>query len=350
MKQLTRSARPLKTIALAGLAASAALTISGVAAAGPLKPVSWVKDPIVSPSYIQNGKLRDNAPFLGIRTPKAGGGYTLNPICKGTDNAIYMGHPEYANSKWRVKCPANGEVINNPTYYTTETKAYAAQRGHISALSLRFKFGSNTRVLCYGILSDGQQVPGLMVPTQPGQMADKCYIKVMGSSVGVTNWGVFKFKHNPALPGANAWWSPGSITPSTSDLPMYLYTRDNKELCRGKDGIYSFAGFLERTNGQYVCRAPTLNGLQGFTTFDLYYASKNPRPRWSSNWLNGASQAWSRGLRVSDGSEPYQRVYLCKQSANRDKIGYVRENDKLCKVPGVSSAAAENSYQIMWRY
>ncbi|MCA9647445.1 MAG: hypothetical protein H6718_04865 [Polyangiaceae bacterium] len=351
MKRLTRSARPLKTFALAGLAASAALTISGVAAAGPLKPLSWVKDPIVSPSYVLNGRLKDNAPFLGIRTPKANGGYTLNPICKGTDDVIYTGYPEYANSKWRVKCPANGSVINNPTYYTTETKAYAAQRGQISALTLRFKQGLNRRALCYAILGDGQQVPGVMTPTPAGQMPDKCFIKVMGSTVGVTNWGVFKFKHNPNLPNANAWWSPGSITPSTSELPMYVFGEVGyHELCRVKDGSSSFAGILERTNGLYVCRAPTLNGLKGFTTFDLFYAPKTPGPRWSANWQPGSSQLWSRGLRVSDGSEPYQRVYMCKQFANQSKIGYVRENDKLCKVPGVNSATAENNYRIMWKY
>lgn len=339
----------MPNLALAGLAGALALTLSSVASAGNLTPAHWVKDPIVGPQHIQNGNLRDNAPFLGIRTPKANGGYILNPICKGTDNRIYAGAAKYENSKWRVKCPANGEVIDNPAHYTTESKAIAAQRGQISALSLRFKFGSNERVLCYGVMGNGQQVPGLMSAPAAGQMPDKCFIRVMGSSVGLTDWGVFTYKHNPNLPsGANAWWSPGSIRPATSDLPMYLWKWGNDELCRIKDGTYNFAGFLKRVNGDYTCQAPTLNGLQSSTTFDLFFAHKTPRPRWSSTWLSGNSQLWSRGLRVSDGTQPYQRVYKCQQQSTK-KFGYVRENDKLCKVPGVSSASAETSFKILWK-
>ncbi len=349
MKRRNRLHKPLPNLALSGLAATAAFTISGVASAGNLTPVHWVKDPIVQPQYVQNGKLRDNAPFLGIRTPKPNGGYTLNAICKGTDNRIYAGYPEYANSKWRVKCPANGEVINNPTYYTTESKATAAQRGNISALSIRVRFGSNERVLCYGVLGDGQRVPGLMTYTAPGQLPDKCYIRVMGSSVGLTNWGVFKYKHNPNLPTGNGWWTPGSNQPATTALPLYLWSRNNQELCRVKDGIYHFAGFLQRVNGYYSCQASTLNGMRNSVNFDLYLAHKNPQPRLSPNWVSGSSQLWSRGLRISDGPQPYQRVYMCQQSTTK-KYGYVRENDKLCKVAGVNSAAGENSYKIVWRY
>ncbi|MCA9626825.1 MAG: hypothetical protein KC766_04145, partial [Myxococcales bacterium] len=233
-----------------------------------------------------------------------------------------------------------------------ESKAYAQQRGNISALSVEVKIGYMHRVLCYGVLPDGQRLPGYMDATRQGQLPDKCYVKIMGRGVGLTNWGVFKYKHNPNLPSSNAWWSPGNIKPATSELPLYLLGNRGSEFCRGKppgQSLYYFPGELVRANGNFFCRMTTLNGFQSVSSFQLYFVPRSSGPRLSPNWADGDHQAWSRGLRVSDGSEAYKRVYRCQQYTTK-KFGFVRESDKRCRVPGVNSAAAEQKFKILWTH
>src|SRR5690606_26160181 len=210
---------------------------------------------------------------------------------------------------------------------------------------LRAAPGSN-RVLCYGVTGGGVHIPGSLQITPRGTLPEKCWVKVMGSSVGLTNWGVFKHKNNPGLPSQNGWWSPGNITPTNSELPLYLFGLSGQELCRTKSGSFHFPGQLVRVSGSYRCRAPTLNGFTAGSSFELFMAHRTTGvPKWSG-WTTGNDLQYGLALRISDGPAPWQRVYQCKQYPAK-RIGYLRESEGKCKVPGSTAATAEAKFMLL---
>lgn len=334
--------------------ALAVLTLPSVAAAGTLPRVQWRERPIVSPSKVANGQLKDTAPFLGIRTPKNTGGYTLNPVCK-VGAKIFVGRVEYDHPKYRVVCPEGGEVAVNHTAYTTEPKQIIEQRGRLSLASLTYKYGNGQqRIICYGKVAN-QKVPGWMDVPEPGTVPEACNVQVFGTTVPATDYGVFKHKNPGALPTRNGWWTMSNNDYRESNLPIFAYklsvTAGRGVLCRGKQGTVYWPGKLELKNNRYKCKIYTTGGPQVSTQFDVFLApAKTKRPFMSTGSRQGHRQDWDRGLNMNNASMP---TFLCRQGSTRlvgVAVGTASQKKCVVNTTAASKTAANmDNFSILHR-
>jgi hypothetical protein len=330
------------------------LAVPALASAGTLERVQWKKNPIVSPSHVANGQLKDSAPFVGVRTPKPSGGYTLNPVCRA-GTKIYVGTVKYEHSKFRVLCPNGGEVAVNRNDYTTEPKQVIQQRGRLSLATLTFKYGNGQqRVICYGKVGD-QRVPGWMDVPEPDTVPDACNVQVFGQTFAATDYGVFKDRRPGTLPSGNGWWRMDDRNYNTSNLPILTYkmpaVAGYGRLCRGKQGTAWWPGKLERVGDNYVCKIRTVGGVKSATTFDIFLAPANaPRPAMTAGGRSGSKQDWNRGLNVNSSSIP---AYLCRQAKTRllgVAINTVSQRKCVVNTTAASKTAANmNSFSILWK-
>jgi len=301
--------------------AAAATLAPALALAGTLVSPQLRSRPIVRPHTVQNGLLKTNAPVLGIRTPKARGGYTLNPVCLA-NGKVYVGTVEYQYSKFRVACPFNGKTIYNGSDYVAEDGHMIRQRGRLSTATLTYRMGTTgKRVICYGRVGNNV-VPGWMDEPDPGTVPAACNVEVFGQSFAATDYGVFKYKDHASLPATEGWWTMSNTKVGESDIPLTAFKLPigGGYVCRAKQGSIYYPGTVIESAGNYRCQARTPNGPVSMASFSLYIAPRrNPQPALPYSTSLANSHNYGRGLNVNNSSMP---VYLCKQYGTK-LLGYV---------------------------
>lgn len=251
-------------------------------AANGLKRVQWFHEPPVARHFVtESGLLKSNAPFLGARTKKAGGGYTLNPVCKvpnGDKFRIRMGVlKKKPSGVYYIDCPEDGKAAINGGDYTTETKQMIGQRGRLSTHTVMIEPDDTSpyerkEALCFGIVA-GNAVPGSIEVKNLRGVPDGCRVSLFGRTITANDYSVFKHRDGGTVP-VKGWWKipANQRKANTFWVPIHaprLFA--GNFVCRGRAVADSHPGKLAvDSSGKYYCSIPVRGFSWKATDFEVY--------------------------------------------------------------------------------